>query len=104
MGEDTLSKQQRSNTMSAVLARPRHSAPLRLHLNHFLKFVTQIGSRVNGHKALLSETLRYLLSLAKNQGSPKVPKMEFFYKSSYLRFEFIKVCKIGFFIKRGNFL
>ena len=81
MGEDTLSKQQRFNTMSAVLARPRHSAPLRLHLNHFLKFVTQIGSRVNGHKALLSETLRYLLSLAKNQGSPKVPKMEFFIKA-----------------------
>ena len=81
MGEDTLSKQQRFNTMSAVLARPRHSAPLRLHLNHFLKFVIQTGSRVNGHKALLSETLRYLLSLAKNQGSPKVPKMEFFIKA-----------------------
>ena len=78
MGGDTLGKQQRSNTMSAVLARPRQSAPLRLHLNHFLKFVTKIGSRVNGHKELLSETLRYLLSLARNQGSPKVPKMEFF--------------------------
>ena len=81
MGGDTLSKQERSNTMSAVLARPRHSAPLRLHLNHFLKFVTKIVSRVNGHKALLSETLRYLLSLAKNPGSPKVPKMEFFIKA-----------------------
>ena len=81
MGGDTLSKQECSNTMSAVLARPRHSAPLRLHLNHFLKFVTQTASRVNGHKALLSETLRYLLSLAKNQGSPKVPKMEFFIKA-----------------------
>ena len=56
MGGDTLSKRQRSNTMSAVLARPRHSAPLRLHLNHFLKFVIQTGSRVNGHKVLLSET------------------------------------------------
>ena len=52
--------------MSAVLARPRQSAPLRLHLNHFLKFVTKIGSRVNAHKELLLETLRYLLSLAKN--------------------------------------
>ena len=52
--------------MAAVLARPRQSAPLRLHLNHFLKFVTKIGSRVNAHKELLVETLHYLLSLAKN--------------------------------------
>ena len=66
MGGDTLSKQERSKTMSAVLARPRQSAPLRLHLNHFLKFVTKIGSRVNAHKELLVETLHYLLSLAKN--------------------------------------
>ena len=78
---DTLSEQECSNTMSAALARPRDSAPLRLHLNHFLKFVTQIRSRVHGHKALLSETLRYLLSLTKNQGSSKVPKMEFFIKA-----------------------
>ena len=77
MGGDTLNKQECSHTMSAALARPRHSAPLRLHLNHFLKFVTQIRSRVYGHKALLCETLRYLLFLAKNQGSSKVPKMEF---------------------------
>ena len=64
------------NTMSAALARPRDSAPLRLHLNHFLKFVTQIRSRVHGHKGLLAETLRYLLFLTKNQGSLKVPNME----------------------------
>ena len=81
MGGDTLNKQECSHTMSAALARPRHSAPLRLHLNHFLKFVIQTGSRVNGHKALLCETLRYLLFLAKNQGSPKVPKMGFFIKA-----------------------
>jgi len=65
------------STMSAALARPRDSAPLRVHLNHFLRFVTQIRSRVHGHRALLAETLRYLLFLTKHQGSLKVPKMEF---------------------------
>ena len=69
MRGDTLSEQECSNTMSLTLARPRDNAPLRLHLNHFLKFVTQIRFRVHGHKALLSETLRYLLFLTKNQGS-----------------------------------
>ena len=78
MGGDTLSEQECSNTMSAALARPRDSAPLRVHLNHFLRFVTQIRSRVHGHRALLAETLRYLLFLAKHQGSLKVPKMEVF--------------------------
>ena len=39
------------------------------------------------------------------QGSLLFPKMDFFYKSSYLRFEFFyKYAKFEFFIERGRFL
>ena len=52
--------------MAAVLARPRTSAPLQIHLLHFLRFIVQVTPNVGEHQQLMSTTLQYLLSLAQS--------------------------------------
>ena len=48
--------------MTTILIRPVSEAPLRVHLNHFLKFIVQVN--VGEHQQLLVASLQYLLSIA----------------------------------------
>lgn len=53
--------------MTTILARPTATAPLQLHLYHFLKLVMQAAPKANEHQQLLVETLKYLQSITRKQ-------------------------------------
>ena len=52
--------------MTAVLVRPRSTAALQVHLNHFLRFLVQVTPHFGEHRQLMTTTLKYLLSIAQN--------------------------------------